>query len=74
MPPTPNRYGRDGYLFEGNMCCRHSVALYRNCDECAKLLSYILHPEKRPASARGDPPELPTLIGTGDIVDLEPKP
>lgn len=58
-----NRYGNgdDPTFYQGRDCCRHRVPLGHPCKKCAELLvaTKTLPPDLR---------ELPTLIGTGDVV------
>lgn len=58
----PNRYGREGFMLGGDLCCRHEVVLYKVCDQCNELLAKI---------TESDDAELPTLTGTGDVVAFD---
>lgn len=60
---TPNRYGAKDYRIAGQLCCRHGVPLWQECARCNELLRQIGDSQK---------PELPTLCGTGDVVEFDP--
>lgn len=68
-PPSPNRYGAIPLPYNGELCCRHSVSLWKNCERCNELLGRVRNPEREGQDQPDWEPELPTLVGTGDTLD-----
>ena len=81
MMGKPNRYGGPDMFVngraDGEACCRHNVPLWCICVRCDELLSWVRDPEiykRRNLPQHTDPdwvPELPTLCGTGDVVEFD---